>query len=180
MPSSDDRDSPAAPRLIMVMGVSGSGKSTIGQALARALGAPFLEGDAFHLPSSIDKMSNGIPLSDDDRWPWLDRLGQAMGETASQKGICIAACSALKRAYRDRLRAAAGQEIEIVYLDGSPEILAQRHANREGHFMPTSLLKSQFDLLEKPEADECAIRLTTDAKPQEIVKLALRQLKLPS
>ena len=138
---------------ILVMGVSGSGKSSFGAALAEALHLPFADADAFHPPANITKMQAGTPLTDADRWPWLDALGAWL---AAQPGVV--ACSALKRAYRDRLRAAA-PGLRLVYLEGAPALIAARQAARPGHFMPPSLMASQFATLEPPTPDEGALVL---------------------
>lgn len=149
----------AGPLAIVVMGVSGSGKSTLGVALAQAIDCRFLEGDDFHSAEAIDKMRAGIPLTDADRWPWLDRLGHAIaGEVASQ-GITVAASSALKRVYRDRLRAAIPAPVCFVLMDADREELLRRLTARTRHYMPPSLLTSQLDTLERPGPDERAITL---------------------
>jgi gluconokinase len=147
------------PLALIVMGVTASGKSTLGAALAHAIGCPFLEGDEFHSPQSVEKMRAGIPLTDDDRWPWLDRLGGAIGAAVAEHRIAVASCSALKRAYRDRLRAAIAVPVYFVLPDASREELSRRLTNRPGHFMPASLLTSQLDTLERPQPDELAITL---------------------
>jgi gluconokinase len=143
---------PTAP-VIMVMGVSGSGKTSLGKALAARLGLAFLDGDDFHPPANVAKMADGGPLTDEDRWPWLDRLGQA---AAAQAGGAVVACSALKRAYRDRLRLSCPRML-LVYIAGDPALIGRRLEGRRGHFMPKSLLASQFDALEPPGADEAAV-----------------------
>ena len=131
-------------RIVVVMGVSGSGKTVVGEVLARKLHAPFLDADAYHSKANIAKMSAGIPLADDDRWPWLDALGKALRAAAQPKGVAVGACSALKRSYRDFLTKAAGEPVVFVYLDGSFELIDARMKARKGHFMPESLLRSQF------------------------------------
>jgi gluconokinase len=158
------------PRPIVVMGASGTGKSTIGIALAEALGLPFVEGDDLHPPANRAKMAAGIPLTDDDRAPWLDAVAAAMDAPV------VVACSALKRAYRDRLRAEA-PDLVLVYLHGTPELLAARMEGREGHFMPTSLLRSQLDTLEEPAADEDPIPVDVALRPDEIVELVVHRLE---
>jgi carbohydrate kinase (thermoresistant glucokinase family) len=130
------------------MGVSGSGKTTVGAALADALGLRFVDGDALHPVANVTKMAAGIPLDDADREPWLDAIGAVLAD-----GPVVVACSALKRAYRDRLRAAAPR-LELVFLEGARELLAARMGARPGHFMPTSLLDSQLATLEPPTEDE--------------------------
>jgi gluconokinase len=138
-------------RIIIVMGVSSSGKSTVGQAIARRLHAPFLDGDGYHPKTNVEKMRAGIPLTDDDRWPWLERLAQALHEAADPKGVAVGACSALRRSYRDYLTEKAGEPILFVHLAGSREVIAERMAKRKHEYMPTSLLDSQFATLEAPD-----------------------------
>jgi gluconokinase len=159
------------PRVIVVMGVSGTGKSTIGRALAETLDLPFIEGDDLHPPANVAKMADGIPLTDADRAPWLDRIAARLDQPA------VVTCSALKRSYRDRLRAAA-PDLVLVYLHGTPELLATRMAQRDGHFMPTSLLESQLATLEEPAADEDAIPVDVALRPDEIVELVMHRLGL--
>lgn len=142
-----------AARIIIVMGVSSSGKSTIGQSVARRLHVPFLDGDGYHPEANVEKMRAGTPLTDEDRWPWLERLAQSLHEAADRKGASVGACSALKRAYRDFLAEKAGEPILFVYLDGSREVIAERMARRKHEYMPTSLLDSQFATLEIPDQD---------------------------
>jgi gluconokinase len=155
---------------IVVMGVSGSGKTSIGEGLAARLGVPLLEGDQFHPKANIDKMSSGTPLTDEDRWPWLDAIARAIREA---DGGVIVACSALKRAYRDRLRAGAGRGVVFIFLDGSRETIASRLASRKGHFMPPSLLDSQFATLEPPGAGEAGIvRVPIEPPVEAIVAIA--------
>lgn len=145
------RSEPA--RLIIVMGVSSSGKSTIGAALGRALHAPFLDGDQYHPEANVEKMRAGTPLSDADRWPWLEALTAALKQAAARKGVAIGACSALKRAYRDFITEKAGEPVLFVYLDGSREVIGERMARRQHEYMPASLLDSQFATLEVPDAE---------------------------
>ena len=154
---------------IVVMGVSGTGKSSVGSLLAARLGCSLLEGDAFHPAENIDKMSRGIPLDDGDRWPWLDRIGAALGDAAATDGIGIATCSALTRRYRDRLRGAAGRPIAFVHLTAGRATLEQRMRSRRGHFMPTSLLDSQLALLEPPRDDELARGFTDEQALEPLV-----------
>jgi gluconokinase len=135
------------PIWILIMGVSGSGKSTVGRCLAERLGGDFLEGDDFHTPESIRKMSKGEPLSDRDREPWLDRILKAVNERKGDKPVVVA-CSALKEAYRYRL---AEIPYQLVYLEGTQEEIALRLNSRTGHFMPPHLLSSQFLALEEPD-----------------------------
>lgn len=139
-------------RIIIVMGVSSSGKSTVGAALGRALHAPFLDGDRYHPEANVDKMRAGIPLTDEDRWPWLEALAAALKEAAEKKkGVAVGACSALKRAYRDFITEKAGEPVLFVYLHGSREVIGERMARRSHEYMPTSLLDSQFATLEVPD-----------------------------
>jgi len=144
---------------IVVMGASGSGKSTLGQRLAAVHGIRFIEGDDFHSSASIAKMASGTPLVDVDRWPWLDRIGAALGESARRQGMAVASCSALKRSYRDRLRAAADISLAFVCLEGTKERLLARLQSRPGHYMPVTLLESQIAILEPPNEDERALIL---------------------
>jgi gluconokinase len=157
-------------RVIVVMGVSGTGKSTIGRALAETLGLPFVEGDDLHPESNVAKMAAGIPLTDADRAPWLDLIAAELDRPV------VITCSALKRAYRDRLRRAA-PDLVLVYLHGTPELLASRMAQRDGHFMPTALLESQLATLEEPAADEDAIPVDVMLRPDEIVELVTDRLR---
>ncbi len=158
---------------LLVMGVSGSGKSTIGARLAQTLGLPFADADAFHPPANVAKMSAGTPLTDADRWPWLDALGAWL---AAQPDGGVIACSALKRAYRDRLRAAV-PGMRILHLSGEPAMIAARQAARENHFMPASLMASQFATLEPPGPDEAALVLDITAQPETIIAATAAQLR---
>lgn len=161
---------PASNRRIVVMGVAGCGKTTIGTALAERIGAEFHDGDRFHAEQSIRKMEAGTPLTDADRWPWLDRIGRFMTD---HQGDLIIGCSALKRAYRDRLRSAGGEDILFLHLVGSKAVIAQRMRERPGHFMPPSLMDSQFDTLEPPGPDERAITLQIDHPVSELIDRAV-------
>jgi gluconokinase len=163
-PPSSERFTGAA----VVMGVASCGKTVVGEALARALGLPFVEGDRLHPPSNIAKMSAGTPLTDDDRWPWLGEIGLAL---RGESGI-IASCSALKRSYREAIARAAGRPVTFIHLAGSRELLEQRIAERKGHFMPPSLLESQLRTLEPPAQDERALRLDINAPVAELVERA--------
>lgn len=158
-----------SPRMI-VMGVSGCGKSTVAHGLARAIGGRFFDGDDFHPAANIEKMSLGYPLDDADRWPWLTRVGE---ELARGDGIVVGACSALKRRYRDHVAAATGGQVLFLHLAGSRELIAERMAVREGHFMPPVLLDSQFAALEVPGEDEHAISIDIRSTVAEIVDAAV-------
>ena len=154
---------------IIVMGVSGCGKSSVGQALAARLACPMIEGDLLHSADSVAKMARGVPLDDSDRWPWLQRLGTALGEAASDHPTAIATCSALKRVYRNRLREAAGRPIAFVHLTASHAELARRMSLRSGHYMPVSLLDSQLAVLEPPGQDELARSFDAGQAPDTLV-----------
>jgi gluconokinase len=159
------------PKTLIVMGVSGCGKSFIGAKVAQALGCVFEDGDDFHPASNIEKMASGKPLTDDDRWPWLDVLREHIVLNQSQTACYVLACSALKQSYRDRLRGDDSPEtLSFVYLEGSKELIRQRMEARD-HFMPPALLDSQFATLEKPE-DGMAIDI--ELTPDEIVAAILR------
>ncbi|WP_049824669.1 gluconokinase [Rhodopseudomonas palustris] len=157
------------------MGVSGSGKSTIGERLAERLGWAYQDGDDFHPPGNVAKMSAGQPLTDDDRWPWLRAIAADIDRIADSGDHAVFGCSALKRAYRDIL-VHGRNDVRIVYLDGSRELIAQRMAARKDHFMPAGLLDSQFATLEKPTPDERAITVTIDASVAQIVDAIVVQL----
>lgn len=158
-------------RIIIVMGVTSSGKSTIGQALGRALHAPFLDGDQYHPQANVEKMRSGTPLTDEDRWPWLERLSAALVEAAAKKGVAVGACSALKRSYRDFITEQAGEPVLFVYLDGSKQVIGERMAKRHHEYMPTSLLDSQFATLEMPDpATENVMAVPVTDSPDKIVR----------
>lgn len=158
---------PQHPRLIIVMGVCGSGKSTIAAGLAQAVDAMYLDGDDYHPAANIAKMSREEPLSDEDRWPWLQHFATNM---AQHDGVVIGACSALKRSYRECITQAAGEPVLFVLLDGSRALIGERMAARTDHFMPDSLIDSQFATLERPETDECALFFDIDNSIEGIVK----------
>jgi gluconokinase len=162
--------------LVVVMGVSGCGKSTLGQALAARLGVPFLEGDGLHPPANVQKMAAGQALDDDDRRDWLATLGARLAEAQRGGAGLVATCSALKRRYRDPLRAAA-PSVRFVYLGGAPALIAPRLAARQGHYMPASLLASQFEALEPPAPDEAAITLDAAQAVEVLVEAACARLR---
>lgn len=161
---------------MVIMGVAGSGKTTIGEALARSIGAKYVDGDLLHPDANIAKMSAGIPLADTDRWPWLARVGETL---RSGTGPVIVGCSALKRAYRDFITERAGAPVLFIYLDGSRELISRRMRERTGHFMPTSLLDSQFATLEVPGKDENAIAIGIDAPLDRIVADITAKIGVP-
>ncbi len=135
---------------MVIMGVAGCGKSSVGEGLAARLGVPYRDGDGLHSAANVEKMRAGVPLTDADRWPWLDTVAVTLRDRAP----IIVGCSALKRVYRDQIRAGAGGPVTFVHLAGSRELIAARMAERTGHYMPLSLLDSQFAALEAPRADE--------------------------
>jgi gluconokinase len=159
------------------MGVSGVGKSTVGTLLSQRLGVPFADADEFHPPANIAKMSAGVPLTDADRWPWLDAIGAWLDRHAETGGVVT--CSALKRAYRDRLLAGR-LKVRLLYLHGPAELVMARQAARVGHFMPASLMASQYATLEPPTAEEKAIALMVEAPPDTIVTAAIAALLQPT
>lgn len=159
-------------RIIIAMGVSSSGKSVVGDALAQRLGAPFLDGDGYHPPANKEKMRSGIPLTDEDRWPWLETLAGALKDAADESNISVGACSALKRAYRDYLVEKAGEPILFVFLDGPKDVIAKRIAARQHEYMPASLLDSQFATLERPGGDENVLTLSIEEPIEEIATKA--------
>jgi gluconokinase len=153
---------------IVVMGVSGAGKSTVGRLLAARLNCAFIEGDSLHPPQNLEKMRHGIPLTDTDRMPWLDAIAARIAAARAAGTPLVLTCSALKRAYRERLTS-GHDDIGFVFLQGGKELIARRLAARPGHFMPPQLLDSQFMALEEPAPDEPAIAVPIDARPEEIV-----------
>ncbi len=165
---------PFTPMRIVVMGVSGCGKSTVAQALAQRLGLPFIEGDDLHPPANVAAMSAGTPLTDEDRRGWLQTVAAALAQ-AEATGAVVA-CSALRRSYRDLLRASA-PGLRLVHLTGPQSVLAQRLLHRAGHYMPASLLQSQVDTLEPPDADEGALTQHIGQAPERIVEALCQQLE---
>ena len=163
-------------RAIVVMGVSGCGKTSVAEGLAAALGAAFIEGDSLHPAENVEKMSKGIPLDDGDRWPWLDTIGRAMADGLDDGKSVVVSCSALKKAYRDRLRRAAGGALAFVFLKGSRALLTARMEARRNHFMPASLLDSQLATLEDPSGEPGVVTVDIDVSIQEIVATALSGL----
>ncbi|MER7818638.1 gluconokinase [Streptomyces sp. NPDC096153] len=164
----------STPHVVVVMGVAGTGKTTIGPLVAAALGVPYAEGDDFHPADNIAKMSAGIPLDDADREPWLDAIGRWAHGRAGLGGVV--SCSALKRIYRDRLRAAA-PDVEFLHLTGDRALIERRMAERKGHFMPTALLDSQFATLQPLQDDEAGVAVDVSGSPQEITERAVAALR---
>lgn len=161
--------SPFPRPLVVVIGVSGSGKSTVGELLARRLGVPYADADELHPQANVDKMAAGHPLNDEDRWPWLAKVGAALAE-AEGTGLVIA-CSALKRSYRDAILAKEPRAV-FVHLHGSHELLEARMEHRHGHFMPPALLDSQLEALEPLQPDEPGFVIEIDQAPEQIVDAA--------
>ena len=164
-----------APRILVLMGVAGCGKTTVGEMLAECLGWRFLEGDALHPPENVEKMRAGIPLGDDDRWPWLAAVAGRIDIWRGQEASGIVACSALKRAYRDVL-IGPREDVGLVHLHGSRALIGARLAARTGHFMPPALLDSQLRTLEPPGPEEKAMTIAIDGDPAAIVARILERL----
>jgi gluconokinase len=163
------------PCALVVMGVSGSGKTTIADRLAERLGWPCEDGDKYHPKSNVEKMSAGHPLTDEDRWPWLNAIADEIGRVCEARGHVVVACSALKRTYRDVLLRGR-DDVRIVFLNGAQKLIAGRLALRKDHFMPPGLLDSQFRTLETPGPDENAIDVSIDASVDAIVDDIVRNL----
>ncbi|BCW18451.1 gluconokinase [Arthrobacter sp. NtRootA9] len=170
------------PTHLVVMGVAGSGKSTLAAALSRQLGWSCAEADEFHPAANIAKMSQGIPLQDEDRWPWLREIRDWMTGKSREGQSTVLTCSALKKTYRQLLSEAEGRVL-FLHLDGGADLIGQRMQGREGHFMPPTLLPSQLATLEplsQEELDAGSIRLDISRSPEELVAAAVRALDLPS
>jgi len=161
--------------IAIVMGVSGSGKTTVAVMLADALGVAFLEGDKLHPRGNVEKMRSGTPLTDEDRWPWLRAIAARIDQWRADGKAGVVTCSALKRAYRDVL-VHGRDDVRIVYLDGSQELIARRLKARKGHFMPPALLDSQFNALQPPGDDEHPVTVSIDAPVEAIVDDIMRKL----
>ena len=164
------------PARLIVMGVTGCGKTTVGALLAGRLNARFLDGDDYHPTANVEKMASGQPLTDDDRWPWLDRLGDVIEQSVAQQDRVVLACSALRRVYRDRLTNACAEAPLFIHLSGGRELIHGRMAARRDHYMPVGLLDSQIATLEPIEQDENAITLEVDATADQITSRILELL----
>lgn len=164
-----------APLVIVLMGVAGCGKSTMGQRLSKLLGWPFRDADSFHPPANIEKMSRGVPLDDNDRLPWLAAIADWIDAQLASGQSGIVSCSALKRKYRQRV---IGQRsgVRLVYLRGSKVLIGRRLAARKGHFMPASLLDSQFAALEEPQPDERPLVVSIEASPPRVAETIITKL----
>lgn len=162
--------------VVVVMGVAGSGKTTIGAALALRLGVPFLDADDYHPPANVEKMAHGIPLDDADRWPWLSALGRAMAEAEATAGGVVSACSALKRSYREHLANTVAEPMVFLVLDGSRETLWARITARRNHYMPPALLDSQLADLERPDEAEPALIVSIEQDVDSLVDEAAAAL----
>jgi gluconokinase len=155
---------------LVVMGVSGSGKSSVGLAVATELRLPFVEGDTLHPQSNVEKMASGIPLTDDDRWPWLDQIAARLA--SAEEGVVVS-CSALKKSYRDRLRHASGGWLGFIFLDGTREVLRDHMSKRTGHFMPLSMLDSQLATLEPPTGEALVLRQDIEHPVEQIAAASI-------
>ncbi|MGO6995922.1 gluconokinase [Rhizobium leguminosarum] len=171
-----DFEKKAPPLAVVVMGVSGCGKSSVGGHLAARNGVPFLEGDQLHPAQNVEKMAQGIPLTDDDRLPWLDRIGEEIRTAQKVSQGLVISCSALKRSYRDRLSQAADGHLAFVFLEGSRDLLLSRMQARQGHFMPATLLDSQLQTLEPPTGEANVVTVAIDNALDDIVALACKGL----
>jgi gluconokinase len=166
---SSPASTPSCPDVVVVMGVAGSGKTVVGRLLASHLGYEFFDADDFHPPENVALMRQGIPLDDEKRRPWLDRLACLIDTAIGERRGMVLACSALKRSYRDRL-GTGKPHVRLVHLDGTEQLLRERLEQRTGHFMPASLLASQCALLERPSDDERPIRVDISSSPETIVR----------
>jgi carbohydrate kinase (thermoresistant glucokinase family) len=162
--------------IVILMGVAGAGKTTVGELLAQRLGARFIEGDSFHPAENVAKMRAAVPLTDADRMPWLRAIAAEIGRCLQAGEGAVIACSALKRAYREIL-VGGRREVRVVYLEGSRDLIQERLDKRRGHYMPPSLLPSQFAALEEPSADEAPIDVDVSRTPEQIVAAILTALR---
>jgi len=174
-----DLNQAMVPSIIVVMGVSGSGKTTVAALLAGRLHWELAEGDSFHSAASVAKMRRGVPLTDEDRWPWLRAIATWIDAERAAGRHGIVTCSALKRSYRDII-IDGRDDVRLVYLKGELDVVAHRMVARHGHFMPVALLQSQFDTLEEPSADERPLVLSIEEKPRDIVARIVAALRLPA
>lgn len=165
---------------IVIMGVSGCGKTTIARSLARSLRVKFLDADKFHPPANIEKMSSGKALNDADREPWLDDVGARIAKVAQEQGVAVLACSALRRTYRERLKRASDMDLLFVLLDGSKDVLQRRVGRRTSHFMPATLLDSQLATLERPDRDERAFAVKISQPVKKMIDEILQSPDLKS
>lgn len=163
---------PVAPLRLVVMGVTGCGKSTVGAAIAESIGARFCDGDSLHSAASVEKMRRGEPLTDEDRWPWFGRIATFLNSGESHTVI---ACSALRKAYRDYLRQEVSN-VRFLFLDAPPELITQRVSTRQNHYMPVSLVKSQFATLERPDGERGVTAVPADAPLNDILRRILPDL----
>jgi gluconokinase len=162
--------------VIIILGVSGAGKTTVGELLARELGWRFYEADDFHSPANIEKMRRGVPLTDDDRWPWLENLRELIRRCVAAGESAVLACSALKRAYRQHLGVSG--EVKFVFLHGDYAVIAKQLRHRRGHFMNPGLLRSQFADLEEPQPEEKVLTIELGPAPNELVREIKTKLHL--
>jgi gluconokinase len=162
--------------IVIVLGVSGAGKTTVGKLLANELGWPFVEADDFHPAANVEKMRSGHPLTDEDRWPWLERLREQIKRSLAAGENAMLACSALKRKYRDHLR--VNSDVKFVFLRGDYVLIEKQLRHRRGHFMNPDLLQSQFDALEEPQPDEHVLMIELGRTPQEIANEIKAKLQL--
>jgi gluconokinase len=165
------------PLALVVMGVSGSGKTTVGLALAKSQGMNFIDGDDLHSAEARAKMTAGIALTDEDRAPWLDRIGAALADAAAHPHGLVIACSALRRRYRDRLREIVGPSLRFLFLKGDKALMRERVAGRHGHYMPASLIDSQFAALESPEGEPGVVTMAADADLARELPAVVERLK---
>ncbi len=170
-------DKTSLPTILVIMGVSGSGKTTIATLLTKKLGWVFRDGDEFHPTANVEKMKSGVPLTDEDRWPWLEAIARFIDEELARGTKTIVTCSALKQRYRDII-IDGRKGVRLIYLKGEKALLERKLARRHGHFMPSSLLKTQFDALEEPGLEENPLIVSVDAAPDQIVDHILAELEV--
>ena len=178
MAVSDARPEVLAPDIVIVMGVSGSGKSTVAEGLSTVLGCEFAEGDAFHPDANVEKMRTGTPLTDEDRWPWLEAIGEWISGKESRGESAVVTCSALRRVYRDLLRRGR-PHVRFLHVTAESDVIPARMEHRPGHYMPPSLLASQLATLEPLGDDEPGVVITTDGTPAQVLDRALDALGQP-